>query len=78
MNHSDFILRAQFGCAVFHDNLWVVGGVDRVTLQTTENYGIFSEKWQEGPQLLIKRHSAPVVSTRRGLFVLGTFFKQFL
>ena len=65
------IFRAKFGCTVFNDNLWVVGGVNRESLQTTENYGIFSEKWQEGPQLLVKRHSAPIVSTRRGLYVIG-------
>ena len=63
--------RAKFGCTTWQDRLWVVGGYDRSTLQTTENFDIFSEKWQEGPKLLQKRHSAPIVSTTSGLFVIG-------
>ena len=67
----DLQFRAKFGCTTWQGMLWVVGGYDRSTLQTTENFDIFSEKWQEGPKLIQKRHSAPIVSTTSGLFVIG-------
>ena len=72
------ILRAKFGCAVFNENLWVVGGYDHNTLDQTENFGIYSEQWQEGPKLIHQRHDSAVVSTKKGLFVIGIESKNYL
>ena len=72
---STEIFRAKFGCAVFNDNLWVVGGYDHNTLDKTENFGIYSEQWQEGPKLINQRHDSAIVSTKKGLFVIGKDLK---
>ena len=71
-------LRAKFGCAVFNENLWVVGGYDHNTLDQTENFGIYSEQWQEGPKLIHQRHDSAIVSTKKGLFVIGIELRYFL
>ena len=66
--------RAKFGCTTWEERLWVVGGYDRSPLQSTENFDIFQETWQEGPKLIQRRHSAPIVTTTDGLYVIGTTF----
>ena len=42
-----------------------------MTLDKTENFGIYSEQWQEGPKLINSRHDSAIVSTKKGLFVIG-------
>lgn len=56
---------------MFEEFLWVAGGADRDVLKSTEKFGVFSEVWESGPQLIIARQEAPVVRTSSGLWIIG-------